>query len=186
MTMFAPLPQGDSRQMELAGLKSSPEVSPARTSVSQGGVPEWGLKPAAGYGLKSSVSFASYDPASSSWRTSQTCLVALLSGQEDGLAEFSETWPSAGMMRNGRAYRLEPWGRPMSATGCGYWPTPAKSGASPRKSGTWTGRYFIKPNGQKSQTRLEDVLGGRPSPTFLEWLMGFPISWTDVHHSGTP
>ena len=186
MTMSAPLTQRGLRQMELVGLKSSPEGSRAKTSVSQGDWQEWGKELVADCGPRSSVLLANYDHASSSWRTSQTCLVALLNGQEGGLAEFSETWPSAGMMRNGKVYQLEPWGRPMSATGCGYWPTPAKSGASPRKSGTWTGRYFIKPNGKKSQTRLEDVLGGRPNPTFLEWLMGFPISWTDVHHLEMP
>jgi hypothetical protein len=27
---------------------------------------------------------------------------------------------------------------------------------------------------------LKQGLGGMPSPAFLEWVMGFPIGWTDV------
>jgi len=28
--------------------------------------------------------------------------------------------------------------------------------------------------------------GGRLNPTWVEWLMGFPLGWTDLDHSGTP
>lgn len=48
--------------------------------------------------------FAWYDQNSQSWRTWQRCLV-------EGWGSFLETWPKAGMMRNGIAYRrvtLEP------------------------------------------------------------------------------
>jgi hypothetical protein len=27
---------------------------------------------------------------------------------------------------------------------------------------------------------LSTILGGTPNPEFLEWLMGFPLGWTDV------
>lgn len=29
-------------------------------------------------------------------------------------------------------------------------------------------------------------VGGKLNPEFVEWLMGFPIGWTDLEHSGTP
>jgi len=28
--------------------------------------------------------------------------------------------------------------------------------------------------------------GGQLNPTWVEWLMGFPIGWTDLNASGTP
>ena len=47
------------------------------------------------------VSLASYDPASSSWKTSQACLVS-------GWEPFSETFPRSGMMLSGTVYQLQP------------------------------------------------------------------------------
>ena len=92
-------------------------------------------------GLKSSVSFASYHQDTSSWRTSQTCLVALAKNQGDGLAEYSETWPSAGMMRSGKTYQREPWALPITANEFGLLPTVAKScgGAARSKTRRETG-----------------------------------------------
>src|SRR5688572_11233728 len=77
---------------------SSPGDSHARTSARQATAPastENGLA----CGASSSESFAFYDRGTSSWRTWQLCL----NGES---AEFSETWPGAGMTRNGIAYRL--------------------------------------------------------------------------------
>lgn len=53
------------------------------------------------------------------WQTNQR---DLLSGH--GLAEFSETWPRSGLMRNGIAYRLPPLVPLTAATESGSWPTP--------------------------------------------------------------
>jgi hypothetical protein len=64
--------------------------------------------------------FADYDPDSSSWRTSQGCLF-------EGSATFSETWPSSGMTRSGRAFRLPPLVPRTSAGGSSLWPTPTVS-----------------------------------------------------------
>ena len=33
---------------------------------------------------------------------------------------------------------------------------------------------------------LNDQIGGQLNPTWVEWLMGFPIGWTDLNASGTP
>lgn len=54
---------------------------------------------AAAYGVSLRESFASFDHGSSSWKMSQACLVP-------GLDEFSETWPKAGTMRNGKCSML--------------------------------------------------------------------------------
>lgn len=63
------------------------------------------------------ASLASYDPASSSWRTSQACLVS-------GWAEFSDTFPRSGMMRSGTVYQLPPSAPLTDGIGSGLLPTP--------------------------------------------------------------
>ncbi len=73
---------------------------------------------------------ASYDPATSSWRTSQLSL-------DGGLTEFSETWPRSGTMRNGKCFPPPMSERPTSGNDSGLWPTPNASmngyGADPEK-----------------------------------------------------
>src|SRR5690242_12188314 len=62
-----------SRQMELLPM-SSAAVSPARTSRAPAS--RWGsLENALASGSNTPASFANYDPASSSWKTSQHCLL---------------------------------------------------------------------------------------------------------------
>lgn len=51
----------------------------------------------AGYGAKWQGSFATYSPATSSWKTAQCSLL------EDS-DEFSETWPRWGLMRDGECF----------------------------------------------------------------------------------
>lgn len=93
-----------------------PEASPARMSRMQDSEPE-STENTADSGLKCSESFASYDRSSSLWRTSQLCL-------DGALAEFSETWPRAGMTRNGTAYQLRALALLTAGTEFGLWPTP--------------------------------------------------------------
>jgi hypothetical protein len=55
-------------------------------------------------------SFARYDRASRSWRTSRASLL------EAGLDAFSGTWPRRGMMRSGACYQLPGSAPPISAS----------------------------------------------------------------------
>jgi hypothetical protein len=96
-----------------AGSRAKTSQSPVAVRVSRAGVRASGLK---WLGL-----LATFDPISSSWKMSQTCL---LESGELGLAEFLETWPRSGTMRNGIAYQLEPLAPLTSAIGSGLWPTP--------------------------------------------------------------
>lgn len=84
--------------------------------------------------------FASYDPPSSSWKTSQRSLV-------EGLETFSETWPRSGMMRGGTAYQLPPLAPLTAATGSGLLPTPEASNAkaTAMRSGGRSPRNFLAP-----------------------------------------
>ncbi len=119
MTMSENLQQNDWLQTELESM-SSREAFPARTYQTQGRAPELGREPAAAYGQRSPDLLASYDPATSSWRTSQHSLVET---QGDGLAEFLETWPRSGMTRNGIAYQLPNLARTITEIGSGLLPT---------------------------------------------------------------
>ena len=91
-------------------------ASHARTSAlpaSEQGSPE--SDPGCGVNMLGSL--ASYDRATSLWRTSQHSLFG-------GLDEFSETWPRSGMTRSGTAYQLPPLVRLTAETESGSWPTP--------------------------------------------------------------
>ena len=97
-------------------LTQSVEDSRARTSARLEKVQELKAKSLA-YGLSTLALLANYDPKSSSWRTSQRCLV-------EGWTEFSETWPRSGMMRNGTAYQLPLAAPTITEIGSGLLATP--------------------------------------------------------------
>src|SRR5262245_40776070 len=75
------------------------------------------MESAQDYGESSLESLASYDPATSSWRTLQISFI-------EGLNVFSETWPATGTMRSGKLYRRVPLVRHTHESACSYWPTP--------------------------------------------------------------
>ncbi len=99
-------------------LTSSAAASPARTSPTLASAPEL-PEPVLDSGGQWCVPFAWYDRATQSWRTWQRCL-----GGE--WAEFSETWPRAGMTRNGIAYQRPPLVPRTSVIGSFLWPTPTE------------------------------------------------------------
>lgn len=206
--------------------KTSP--SPAREQGS--------TEPARVFGPSTHDSLASFDPATSSWRTSQLSLLG-------GLDEFSGTWPRSGSMRNGTAYQRVPLAPLTGGIGSGLLPTPVArdwkdTGApsemqrkspslaarahknmwpTPRTSDTnGPGRHgtgglglrtavaeaeltkdglYTTPcaddtghrKGKYAQggTPLSAQAGGQLNPTWVEWLMGFPLGWTDLEPSGT-
>jgi hypothetical protein len=71
----------------------------------------------AGSGLRYRASFAAYDHATSCWRTFRGFAAK-------ALELFSETWPRAGMTRNGIAYLRPPSAPLTGGTVSGLWPTP--------------------------------------------------------------
>ncbi len=167
-----PSPSGTTLQpsTELHGeepLTSLVEDSPAKILVQPGRAQESeGSK--AGCGWKWRGSFVKYDPDTSSWRTRQCSLV-------EGLDVFSETWPRWGMMRNGECLERITLERPTSGIGFGLWPTP--------RVGMARGGHQTYSRGRSN---LEEEVGasvpggGTLNPTWVEWLMGWPIGWTDL------
>ncbi len=187
MTTFAHLQAQDSLPMELPSM-SSPGAFRAKTLALPENSAAWAKAPAPDSGPRSSDLLATYDRATSSWRTSQHCLLAQANGEADGLAEFSETWPSAGMMRNGKTYQLEPWAVTTCASARGFWPTPNKSnGFAPFSLATMQRkeRGETRPSGCKmgfdlkwDRRCLPYLQDGWINPELTEWLMGFPIGHT--------
>lgn len=201
-------------------------------------------------GRTSPDSFASVNP-DGSWR--KTCQGYSQVTLDGFLEPFSETWPRAGMTRNGTAYRLPPSAPLTDATASGLWPTPdvvsavhhgmvATSGgqihlpqavnaamwptASARDWKDSPGMATTSTNPDGSTRQRTDQLaravyssptvrdantlakvsrgrgslaagnewvqplpvqvGGSLNPTWVEWLMGYPLGWTALKASATP
>ena len=231
-------------------LTSSVEDSPASQLAAQ----EKGKakKTRAGYGRSSAESFAAFGPNGCLSKMYRGCYLLTLEGS---LLEYCETFPKAGMMRNGILYRLPALEHHTSEKECSSsqrWSTPCTSDATPRKaelrpSRIATGRktdYLARqvlmwPTPTKSDggggpgcsgrdggenlrtavqsfptPRANDWKGGLPAntkskraecdfylpdkvnkleggsgqlnPAWVEWLMGFPLGWTDLEHSEMP
>lgn len=165
----------DSNQMGL-GLTPSVADSPAKTyrqpESLKASTP---IDPAYGQTLPGLL--ARFDRESCSWKTSQTCLLALATNEGPGLAEFSETWPRSGMMRNGIAYKLEPLARRMDGTGLGWLPTPS---ANEDAAGSLDGNMQHMLTHAVKMADLERTkAGGQLSRDWTAWLMGFPVDWLE-------
>ena len=161
------------------------EDFPAKTSPLRERVQELKAN-AAGYGRNTPELLASYDPSSSSWRTSQHCLV-------EGLTVFSETWPRSGTMQNGIAYQLQPLAYPTHGIGYGLLPTPnATDGyAWTKVSKTKVRRSIYRAVSRGGQIRFNYFpqwanFSMTQAATLSETMMGFPMGWTDLNSSETP
>jgi hypothetical protein len=172
------------------------EAFHARISQSQGGGAA--LKPnEAACGVKWHASFVKYDPDMSSWKTHQCSLLG-------GLDEFLETWPKWGLMRNGECWERQTLAQTIKGTESGLWPTPTVCGNYNRKGASktsgdglatavakWptpTAHNAKETNSPSEALRNEPTLayrvGGKLNPTWVEWLMGWPLEWTDLKPLG--
>lgn len=141
-----------------------------------------------GFGRRSCDSFVWFDRDSSSWKTWQLCLIG-------GWEEFSEIWPRAGLMRNGECSARPISHYPIKEIGYSLWPTPSASDGLRAK--------FSLPQLQKTFARLASEWLTGPAqgnlsehfaaecdsclmPEFSEWVMGFPVGWTDLGDAETP
>ncbi len=181
---------GRSRQdVPIGDATSSAEVSHARTlahaTTERRALTANGL----GSGLSLQGSFAHCDPNTSSLKTSQHSLFG-------GLIEFSGILPRAGMMRNGILYQRKCLALPNSETDFSLWPTPQASDSmrmpfsvdAHRKQQARNKRlgFGCGPAGLNLVGHCQIEFGGVPTANFVEWLMGFPINYTDTDASETP
>jgi hypothetical protein len=214
------------------GSTSSSAASPAKTSPTPAKA-QGSTGNARVFGASTPDSFANYDPATSSWKTSQLSLL------EDS-GEFSGTWPRAGMTRSGTAFRLVPLAPLTGGTASGLWRTPTAYDGMQRHNAVstrnrvasgktislgmqihapetwptprardWKGPGYEDDlpstvarqtwptptksdgeggpgnSGRQGGENLRTAAGGQLNPTWVEWLMGFPIGFTDLGASGT-
>jgi hypothetical protein len=170
-----------------------PGDSPARISVSREpdgmAVCEASTANAVDYGGSLPDSFARFDPDTSSWRTFQPSLVPpgeAENSDQRPLDLFSDSWPRAGMLRDGKVYQLPPSVPRIVATGSLSLPT---IGASEWKGVPYK-RFRGSPHSRSG--RMSEGLRTCETdpiylhPSFGELAMGFPIGWSDLEDSETP
>ena len=157
-------------------LKWSREVSLAPTYPQPAKEPESTAKnPACGSTWPESL--ARWDPNTSSWKTRQ-CLLF-----EDS-TESLETLPSWGSMRGGELLALEPLELFTEETESGLLATP--TARDWKDCGTKTAPPSRpKHSEQTLGQQLGVKIGLAPQPAFAEWMMGWPIEWTDCAASAT-
>lgn len=109
-------------------------------------------------------------------------------------------------------FQLVPSTPPIDGIGASFWPTPTardhkganslqhltRQGHKKNHTGQLANAVRLYPtpkaqncrgNGEKhgeGGPSLDVVVGGQLNPTWVEWLMGFPIGWTDLKDSETP
>lgn len=153
----------------------------------------------AGYGERWRGSLARFDPDTCSWKTVQHSLLE----DSDGC---SVIWPRSGMTANGLCWELPMLALRINGTGSGLWPTPTVCGNYNRKwasatSGdglatavrmwpTPTRRDYRSDSCTPGVKAIRDAhtrgktlpweVGGLLNPTWVEWLMGWPLGWTDL------
>lgn len=110
-------------------LMSSRPASPASPSASLESKPENQIPETSG--PKRLSASAWFDPDSYCWRTYQ---VSWLTGT---FSKFSETWPRAGMIVDGKLFRRLKWERRINEIGSGYWPTARAIDGIVRHSKNW-------------------------------------------------
>jgi hypothetical protein len=113
-----------------------------------------------------------YDLDSHSWRT-HLCL------WDEALQWSSVTLPKWGMTRNGALFQHPTAERPISGTGSGLWLTPS---ASEDAAGTPNGKMqkMLGNDPRIRGTTPEEWGRGTLNPSWVEWLMGWPLGWTDL------
>ncbi len=89
---------------------------------------------------------------------------------------YLATWPAAGSMRSGVCYPREPLERTTAAGGSGLLPTPL---ARDYRSGK--GKQKRQGSPALSEVLMSEAGGGSGllNPDFVEWMMGWPIGWTE-------
>jgi hypothetical protein len=129
-----------------------------------------------------SDSLTFWDQTTSSWRTSQLSFTG-------EWALFWGPWPRSGMTRNGIAYQRPPSALVTAETESGSWPTPT---ARDWKDGTAAACRNVPANGllgrvvhESSRRQTDSPESGSLNPVFVEWLMGYPLGWTDLGASAT-
>jgi len=142
---------------------------------------------------------AKYDPDTSLWRTAQCSLL-------EDLNESLATLPRSGMTRNGLLWELPTLEPITNGTESGLLPTPTMQGLNGGSNSRKALKKRLLPTPDASQrgptknydpqaksqsgrtlqsyaakfSNMEYPITGQLNPTWVEWLMGWPLGWTDL------
>lgn len=122
------------------------------------------------FGMILQESFAQF--SRDGW-SSKTCQRSLIEDYQQCLV----IWPKSGSMLNGIAYRHPPLVRRTDANECGLLPTPTVQDASNNAGPSQFRRNSLP---------LNAAIGGALNPNWIDWLMGFPVGWTDLDALAMP
>ena len=139
------------------------------------------LRTTATCGESLSESFAKLDPDGFWRKTCQGCSPQKMDGSLEG---FSGTWPKAGMMRSGTAYRRRSLGRRTYGSESSLWPTPSASSERPNEGNVRLLRAKVLA-GEITEAEASSMLNGK-SPMEVQ---GKVRQWptprgTDGEHGG--
>jgi hypothetical protein len=86
---------------------------------------------------------------------------------------------------NGVLYQQPEWVRPIEESASSLWPTPTTANWVTSTSVESAREQML--NGEKYSSRIVQAVAlaeptaiGYLNPEWVEWLMGFPIGWTDL------
>ena len=135
-----------------------------------------------GSGLSSIDSFASLGPDGSWVKMYQGCSQLLLDGSLEG---YCETWPRAGTMRNGTAYRRARLVLTSEVIACMSSPVVPRPVACDGKGSGRIRHERLQNMNLRDWWNVNCRFVYPPART-TEYLMGFPLGWTDLKDSATP
>ena len=136
------------------------------------------------YGRNSIVSFAKFSPDGLLLKMSQGFYQVTM---ENSLQRYSENFPKTGMLLHGELYLLPVSEQCTSENESSLLPTPKVVTPDNLTSAkNIRGSRIIRESGQDFGMNLLDVVKiqenkttGYLNPDWLDWLMGFPVGWTN-------
>ena len=135
-------------------------------------------------GQSSIVSFAKFSPDGLLLKTFQGFYQVTL---ESSFQKFSENFPKAGMLLHGELFLLPHLEQDTFESASSLLPTPkVVMPDNLRSAKNIRGSRIIRESGQDFGINLLDVVKtqenkttGYLNPDWLDWLMGFPVGWTN-------
>ena len=128
------------------------------------------------YGEFTPTLLKSFGHRGSSSKTAQPCLIA-------DLHPFCKISAKSGTMRNGIAYQHPASARPTNAKGYSLWPTPTTGAPLCGGTGAFKKMKKLMQMGVISETEMKSLTsggGGKSNPALMEWLLGYPVGYTEL------